>query len=79
MVEQPFDRETLLDITVNVVPFVILVTFFLLFLIVDPWGFRLAPGNRLPALVVYGHMTFTMVMLALITYVGAKFISRDEP
>lgn len=79
MAEQPFDRETLLDITVNAVPFAILVIFILLFTFVTPWGPRFGGQNTLPSLVMYGHMLFTTFMLVLVTYVSAKFISRDEP
>ncbi|GAA0663847.1 DUF6684 family protein [Natronoarchaeum mannanilyticum] len=79
MAEQPFDRETLLDITVNAVPFAILVIFILLFTFVTPWGPRFGGQNTLPSLVMYGHMLFTTFMLVVVTYVSAKYISRDEP
>lgn len=79
MVEQPFDRETLLDITVNAVPFAMLVIFILLFTVATPWGPHFGAQNTLPTLVMYGHMLFTTLVLVVVTYFGAKFVSRDEP
>ncbi|HMB50676.1 DUF6684 family protein [Natronoarchaeum rubrum] len=79
MVEQPLDRETLLDIIVNAVPFAILVIFILLFTIVTPWGPRFGEENTLPTLIMYGHLLFTTLVLVVVTYVSAKYISRDEP
>jgi hypothetical protein len=78
MVEQPFDRETLLDVTVNIIPLGILIFFTVLFLVITPWG-GLLGDDTLVTGIVFGHMTFTMVALCVITYVSAKFISRDEP
>lgn len=77
MTERPFDRETLLDITVNAIPFGMLVFFLILFLVVTPWGDLFE--DLFTTGYVVGHMLFTMIGLALITYVGAYFISRDEP
>ena len=79
MVEQPLDRETILDVTVNVVPLVMLVVFILLFTFVTPWGPRFGGDNTLPTLIMYGHLLFTTLVLVLITYQSAKVISRDEP
>jgi len=79
MVEQPLDRETLLDIIVNAVPFAILVIFILLFTVVTPWGPHFGEENTLPTLIMYGHLLFTTLVLVVVTYVSAKYISRDEP
>jgi len=79
MAEQPLDRETLLDITVNVIPLGILVIFILLFTFESAWGPFFGEANTLPTLIMYGHLIFTTFMLALVTYVSAKYISRDEP
>lgn len=79
MAEQPLDRETLLDVTVNVIPLGILVIFILLFTFVTPWGPRFGGQNTLPTLIMYGHMLFTTLVLVVVTYVSAKYISRDEP
>lgn len=39
MTEKVFDRETLLDLTVNAIPFGILVVFFGAYLLFNPYGF----------------------------------------
>lgn len=67
------DRETLLDVSVNVVPLVILLFFIGYYLIMGQWGDD-------PVIFVLTHFLTIMpfVMLALVTYVSAKVISRDE-
>lgn len=66
--------ETLLDVTVNVVPLVILLVFILLFLVYHPWGFT--------PLLVSAFMFVTMLVafgvLAIVTYVAARAIQASE-
>lgn len=67
------DRETLLDVTVNVVPMVILLFFVVLYTVIRPWEFD-------PGLFVLMHFltVFPFLLLGLLTYVSATVISRDE-
>lgn len=71
--ESPIDRETLLDITVNVIPIGILLFFVVLFTLVQPWGYD-------PFYILLGHglTIFPILVLLLVTYVSAKVIARDE-
>jgi uncharacterized membrane protein len=67
------DRETRLDVVVNIVPVVVLALFFLYTLVVNPWGYAL------PTLVVQHFLTlFPLVLLLVLTYATARVISRDE-
>lgn len=68
-----FDRETLLDLTVNVIPLGIILFFVLLFLVVAPWGYTPVDTAIQMALLVA-----PFAALALLTYYSGKAISRDE-
>lgn len=68
-----FDRETLLDILVNLVPMVILLFFSVLYTVVQPWGFDPAQFGLMHFLTL-----FPFLLLGLLTYLSAKVISRDE-
>jgi len=73
MAEKVFDRETLLDLTVNVIPLGILLFFFFAFVIVQPWGFDLLlSGLQLGIIVVTG------VSLVILTYFAGKAVSTAE-
>lgn len=67
------DRETLLDVVVNLVPVGILVFFVGLFLVYAPWGYS-------PYYTTVSHFLtiFPLIVLLFITYVSARIISRDE-
>lgn len=67
------DRETLLDVTVNVVPMAILLFFVVLFVVVHPWQF-----DPFYAFLQHGLTIFPFAVLVLVTWVSAKYISRDE-
>lgn len=69
-----FDKDTLLDLTVNVVPLGILAFFIVGYLVVNPWGFE----NRLIIVVSHGLMLFTFLSLAVLTYVAAVKIEGGE-
>ena len=69
-----FDKDTILDLTVNIVPLVILGFFIVLYLILNPWGF----DDILVSVISHGLMIFTFLNLLLLTYVAALFIERDE-
>lgn len=78
MTDHWLDTDLLLDITVNIIPLVTLAIFVLLYTFFNPWGIGIGAADALPTLVMYGHLLFTLTMLALVTYLAAKYISRDE-
>lgn len=65
----PFDRETLLDIVVNIVPLVILAFFLLLFFFKTPY-----PRN-----VLYQNLSLILIvvpfaLLGLLTWIAARYV-----
>jgi hypothetical protein len=68
-----FDRETLLDILVNVVPVGILLFFTLLFL-----GYGSYPDNTLVTVVQLSLILIPVVVVAVITYYAAKAVTKAE-
>jgi hypothetical protein len=69
-----FDRETLLDLLVNVVPLVILLFFIGLFLVYDPFGYETSIYTYLQI----GIVGVTFLALAYLTYASGKAIATDE-
>lgn len=69
----PFEEETLLDLTVNMIPLGMLVFFLALILTINPWGtdaFQLTIATVL-------HLV-PIVALALLTYIAGLIVQRDE-
>ncbi|WP_458187289.1 DUF6684 family protein [Haladaptatus sp. NG-WS-4] len=64
-----WNRETLLDLTVNVVPLVILAFFFFLFLFFSPW----APNTFIETISL-GLILVPFVLLGLLTWVAAHYL-----
>ena len=69
-----FDKDTILDLTVNIVPLFILAFFAVLYVAVNPWTI----GNPIVTVISHLMLIFTFVSLAVLTYVAAVFIERDE-
>ncbi|MFB6172135.1 MAG: DUF6684 family protein [Haloarculaceae archaeon] len=67
-----FDRETIEDVLVNVIPLVVLAYFALLFTLFDPWTDPYFLGIGLGLLVV------PFVALAGVTYVAGRAISAAD-
>jgi len=67
------DRDTVLDVLVNVVPIGILAFFVGLYLVFNPWGYD-------PGVVLLSHFLtiFPLILLSILTYVSARVIARDE-
>lgn len=67
------DRETVLDVTVNLIPLVILAFFAVFYTVVYPW-------DSDPGMFVLMHFLtlFPFVMLVILTYFSAKVVSRDQ-
>lgn len=67
------ERETLLDVLVNVIPLAIIAAFILLTTFVRPWAF-----DPVIFVIAQGLHLVPFVLLAVLTYVAAKIIQRDE-
>lgn len=69
-----FDKDTLLDLTVNIVPLAIMAFFFAVFIVLNPWkgGVSL---ERVIQFVIIGSM---FVGLSILTYVAALRIEGGE-
>jgi hypothetical protein len=69
-----FDRETLLDLTVNFIPLFMILYFTAVLLIINPW-----PDLGLFLFVVaIGLHVVPFVALAILTYISGKAIAGDE-
>jgi hypothetical protein len=68
-----FDRETLLDLTVNVIPLGILAFFFVAFAVVQPWGF-----DPLVSGLQFAIVGVTAALLTILTYYAGKAVSTAE-
>ncbi|WP_435157705.1 DUF6684 family protein [Haladaptatus sp. DFWS20] len=64
-----FDRETLLDITVNIVPMFILAFFLFLFLFFSPW-----PDDTFMGIIGLGLTIIPLVLLGLLTWIAAHYV-----
>lgn len=73
MSEYLLDRETLLDVTVNIIPLVIIAFFFVLF--------ALSGGYDWEPFIIFislGLLAIPFGLLALVTYVSGWAIEQDE-
>lgn len=70
-----FDRDTLLDLTVNLIPLGIMAFFFLLFLVYAPTVFAWDSVFSTLQLAIVGT---TFVLLAVLTYYAGKAIAGAE-
>ena len=73
MTERYIDRETLLDLTVNIIPLAILAFFFVLFIVVSPWGL-----DPLFTTLMLGLIALHFVLLALLTWFAGRTIAKEE-
>lgn len=69
-----FDKDTLLDLTVNLIPLGIIAFFIVVFLFFNPWGTQ----NLLEYTISHLLMLFTFIGLAVLTYVAAVKIEGSE-
>ena len=70
-----FNKETLLDLTVNFVPLGILLFFTIYILLIDPWNMASDP---LIMVVTLGLHVVPFVALAALTYLSGKAIAGSE-
>ncbi len=68
-----FDKETLLDLTVNFIPLGIILTFIAVFAVVSPWGF-----DSRASVIMYAIMIIMFIALGMLTYLSGKAIAGDE-
>ncbi len=68
-----FDKETLLDLTVNFIPLGIILTFIVVFAVVSPWGFDIRSSG-----IMYAIMIIMFIALGVLTYLSGKAIAGDE-
>ncbi|SEN92223.1 hypothetical protein SAMN05216388_100661 [Halorientalis persicus] len=73
MLPSTFDRETILDLTVNMIPLGILLFFIVAFGLVNPFGW----DNVISSL-QFGILIAAFVLLAILTYYSGKAISKAE-
>ncbi len=73
MASTVFDRETLLDLLVNVIPLVILAFFIALFVLDNPFG-----GNPIYTYLQFGIVVVTFGLLLVLTYFSGRAIATDE-
>lgn len=69
-----FDKETILDLTVNFVPLFIILFFIGVLLVTNPWS----DIGSFGLIIALGLHVVPFVSLALLTYVSAKIIAGDE-
>ena len=73
MATKIFDRETMLDLTVNFIPLFIILFFIVGFAVFNPFGIdSMATGIQ------YALLLAPFVFLAVLTYVSARAIAGDE-
>ncbi|GAA0467934.1 cox cluster protein [Halococcus dombrowskii] len=73
MSERTFDRETLLDLTVNIVPLGILTFFILVFLFASPWEL-----DPFVTAISIGLLVVPFAVLVLVTFVSGRAVAQDE-
>lgn len=73
MAEKVFDRETMLDLTVNIIPLGILLFFIAAFALVAPWGV-----DPVVTSLQFAIVGLTAASLVVLTYYAGKVISTAE-
>lgn len=69
MSERVFDRETLLDATVNFIPMGMIVFFTAMFLLMNPWE-----DSLIITVTAYMQLVIPFVSMAVITYLMMKYV-----
>jgi hypothetical protein len=68
-----FDRETVLDLVVNIIPLFIILFFIVAFVLFNPFGIDpLASGIQ------FGLLVAPFILLAILTYISGKAIAGSE-
>jgi hypothetical protein len=73
MANEIFDRETMLDLLVNIVPLFILAFFVVAFAVVSPFGV-----DPLASSIQFGLIAVPFVLLTVLTYFAARAVAGSE-
>lgn len=73
MANKIFDRDTLLDLTVNVVPLFIIAFFVVAFAAFSPFGI-----DPLASAIQFGLLAIPFVLLAILTYFAGRAVAGSE-
>jgi hypothetical protein len=73
MSSKVFDQDTLLDLTVNVIPLVIIGAFIIGFLVMAPFGI-----DPIASTVQFGLLAVPFSLLTILTYLSGRAISKSE-
>jgi arginine exporter protein ArgO len=73
MAEKVFDRETLLDLTVNIIPLVILAFFFVAYIVFTPFGV-----DSVMTALQLGIIAVSALGLLVLTYYSGMAVSKAE-
>jgi hypothetical protein len=73
MANETFDRETILDLVVNIIPLFIILFFIVAFLLYNPFGVE-----PLASALQFGLLLVPFVLLAILTYISGKAIADAE-
>ena len=73
MTDEIFDRETMLDLLVNIIPLFILGFFIVVFAAVSPFGI-----DPLASSIQFGLIAIPFVLLAVLTYFAAVAVAGSE-
>jgi len=73
MANKIFDRDTLLDLTVNVVPLFIIAFFVVAFAVLSPFGI-----DPLASSIQFGLLAVPFVLLAILTYFAGRAVAGSE-
>ncbi|RDI71066.1 DUF6684 family protein [Halopelagius longus] len=73
MANKIFDRDTVLDLTVNFIPLFIIVFFIVGFAVYPAFG-----TDLLPSALQFGLLVVPFVMLTVLTYLSGKAVSTAE-
>lgn len=73
MTERYIDKETMLDLTVNIIPLGIIVFFFVVFILYDPWGWE-----PLFTVLALGLLVVHFTALAVLTWLAGRTIAKEE-
>jgi len=68
-----FERETWLDISVNIIPLLIIGFFIALFTVATPWEIE-----GLTSVIGYGLLIVPFLILACLTYIAASLVEDGE-
>jgi hypothetical protein len=73
MANEIFDRDTMLDLVVNIIPLFIIFFFIVAFVVFNPFGVE-----TLPTGIQFGLLIAPFILLAILTYISGKAIAGAE-